>query len=137
MSWRNIIKKEPKQRVSTTVSTGQDEEAAQRTKENEPELLARIEANNKKFREDVSKQPPMEEMPPPPPPPMGGPMPPPPPMDGMGMPPPMGMPMQPPPAGPPVVNPTDEPEFAVDPEEDDDEAEKTGIRIKKWFSILK
>ena len=86
--------------------------------------------------EDVLKQPPMQEMPPPPPPPMGGPMPPPPPMDGMGMPPPpMGMPPAPPPE-PPVVNPTDEPEFSVDPEEDDDEEQNTGIRIKKedWFN---
>ena len=87
--------------------------------------------------EDVLKQPPMQEMPPPPPPPpMGGPMPPPPPMDGMGMrPPPMGMPPAPPPE-PPTVNPTDEPEFSVDPEEDDDEEQKTGIRIKKedWFN---
>ena len=34
------------------------------------------------------------------------------------------------------MNPTDEPEFSVDPEEDDDEEQKTGIRIKKedWFN---
>jgi hypothetical protein len=55
----------------------------------------------------------------------------------MGMPPPpMGMPPAPPPE-PPTVNPTDEPEFAVDPEEDDDEEQNTGIRIKKWFNKLK
>ena len=63
-------------------------------------------------------------------------MPPPPPMDGMGMmpPPPMGMPPEQPEK--PVVNPENASEFPVDPEQDDDMADKTGIRVKKedWFS---
>jgi len=44
--------KTPQERVSTTPSTGQDEEAAKRTKENEAELLARIKERNKKARQE-------------------------------------------------------------------------------------
>ena len=44
--------KTPQERVSTTPSTGQDEEAAKRTKENEAELLARIQERNKKARQE-------------------------------------------------------------------------------------
>tara|TARA_R100001015_G_C4634082_1_gene199922 strand:+ start:321 stop:617 length:297 start_codon:yes stop_codon:yes gene_type:complete len=44
--------KTPQERVSTTPSTGQDEEAAKRTKENEAELLARIKERNKKSRQE-------------------------------------------------------------------------------------
>ena len=44
--------KTPQERVSTTPSTGQDEEAAKRTKENEAELLARIQERNKKERQE-------------------------------------------------------------------------------------
>lgn len=124
-------------KMRTKDSTTQDEDAKRRTEENEAELLARLKARNQKSREEIGKQDPMmmEEMPPPPPP-TGGPMPPPPPMDGMGMmpPPPMGMPPEQPEK--PVVNPENASEFPVDPEQDDDMAEKTGIRVKKedWFS---
>ena len=57
MSWKNIVKrhvpghKEPMDRVSTTASTGQDEEAAKRTEDKEADLLAQIRARNKKSRE--------------------------------------------------------------------------------------
>ena len=57
MSWFKLLKrrtpedKEPMDRVSTTESTGQDEEAAKRTKENEAELLARIQERNRKARQ--------------------------------------------------------------------------------------
>tara|TARA_R100001591_G_scaffold92598_1_gene98477 strand:+ start:176 stop:406 length:231 start_codon:yes stop_codon:yes gene_type:complete len=57
VSWKDIVKrhvpghKEPMDRVSTTVSTGQDEEAAKRTEEKEAELLEQIRARNKKSRE--------------------------------------------------------------------------------------
>lgn len=44
--------KTPQERVSTTPSTGQDEEAAKRTKEKEAELLARIQERNKKARKE-------------------------------------------------------------------------------------
>ena len=44
--------KTPQERVSTTPSTGQDEEAAKRTKENEAELLARIQERNNKPRQE-------------------------------------------------------------------------------------
>ena len=44
--------KTPQERVSTTASPGQDEEAAKRTKENEAELLARIQERNKKARQE-------------------------------------------------------------------------------------
>ena len=44
--------KTPQERVSTTPSTVQDEEAAKRTKENEAELLARIQERNKKARQE-------------------------------------------------------------------------------------
>tara|TARA_R100000654_G_scaffold13203_2_gene28797 strand:- start:28671 stop:28958 length:288 start_codon:yes stop_codon:yes gene_type:complete len=44
--------KTPQERVSTTPSTGQDEEAAKRTKEKEAELLARIQERNKKARQE-------------------------------------------------------------------------------------
>ena len=132
-------------KMGTKDSTTQDEDAKKRTEKNEAELLARLEARNKKNREEVrlpsyriGKQDPMmmEEMPPPPPP-TGGPMPPPPPMGGMGMmpPPPMGMPPEQPEK--PVANPENASEFPVDPEQDDDMADKTGIRVKKWFEQLK
>ena len=125
-------------KMRTKDSTTQDEDAKRRTEENEAELLARLKARNQKSREEIGKQDPMmmEEMPPPPPP-TGGPMPPPPPMDGMGMmpPPPMGMPPEQPEK--PVVNPENASEFPVDPEQDDDMADKTGIRVKKWFEQLK
>ena len=124
--------------ISTTDSTTQDEDAKRRTEKNEAELLARLKARNQKSREEIGKQDPMmmEEMPPLPPP-TGGPMPPPPPMGGMGMmpPPPMGMPPEQPEK--PVVNPENASEFPVDPEQDDDMEEKTGIRVKKWFEQLK
>ena len=124
-------------KMGTKDSTTQDEDAKKRTEKNEAELLARLKARNQKSREEIGKQDPMmmEEMPPPPPP-TGGPMPPPPPMGGMGMmpPPPMGMPPEQPEK--PVVNPENASEFPVDPEQDDDMADKTGIRVKKgdWFS---
>ena len=57
MSWFKLLKrrtledKEPMDRVSTTESAGQDEEAAKRTKENEAELLARIQERNRKARQ--------------------------------------------------------------------------------------
>lgn len=44
-------KSDPMDRVTTTTSTGQDEEAAKRTKDNEKELLARILERNKKARD--------------------------------------------------------------------------------------
>ena len=44
-------KSNPMDRVTTTTSTGQDEEAAKRTKDDEKELLARILERNKKARE--------------------------------------------------------------------------------------
>ena len=44
--------KTPQERVSTTPSPGQDQEAAKRTKENEAELLARIQERNKKARQE-------------------------------------------------------------------------------------
>ena len=50
-------------------------------------------------------------------------------------PPPMGMPPEQPEK--PVVNPENASEFPVDPEQDDDMADKTGIRVKKWFEQLK
>ena len=52
--WRHLMgeSKTPQERVSTTPSTGQDEEAAKRTKENEAELLARIQERNKKARQE-------------------------------------------------------------------------------------
>ena len=125
-------------KMGTKDSTTQDEDAKRRTEKNEAELLARLKARNQKSREEIGKQDPMmmEEMPPPPPP-TGGPMPPPPPMDGMGMmpPPPMGMPPEQ--QEKPVVNPENASEFPVDPEQDDDMADKTGIRVKKWFEQLK
>ena len=40
----------PMDKVTSTTSTGQDEEAAKRTKDNEKELLARILESNKKAR---------------------------------------------------------------------------------------
>jgi len=57
MSWKDIVKrhvpghKEPMDRVSTTASTGQDEEAAKRTENKEADLLAQIRARNEKSRE--------------------------------------------------------------------------------------
>ena len=68
MSWQNTLKKnfianerehmrrrQPKSdkmaRVTTTASTGQDEEAAKRTEDKEAELLAMIRERNKKARE--------------------------------------------------------------------------------------
>ena len=123
------------EQVSTKDSTTQDEDAKKRTEKNEAELLARLKARNQKSRERIGKQEPMMEEMPPLPPPTGGPMPPPPPMDGMGMPPPpMGMPPEQ--QEKPVVNPENASEFPVDPEQDDDMADKTGIRVKKedWFS---
>ena len=55
MSWQEIIKNtsdkdSPMEKVTSTTSTGQDEEAAKRTKDNEKELLARILERNKKAR---------------------------------------------------------------------------------------
>lgn len=53
MSWKDIFKKNktPMDRVSTTASKlPQDEEAAERTKKNEADLLAEIMARNKKVR---------------------------------------------------------------------------------------
>ena len=44
--------KTPQERVSTTPSTVKDEEAAKRTKENEAELLARIQERNKNARQE-------------------------------------------------------------------------------------
>mgnify|MGYP003137165114 CR=1 FL=1 len=71
MSWKDIIKidmkeyarshfpnlpkeknKTPMDKVTTTTSTGQDEEAAKRTENTEAELLAEIRARNKKARGD-------------------------------------------------------------------------------------
>lgn len=117
-------------KMRTKDSTTQDEDAKRRTEENEAELLARLKARNQKSRERIGKQVPI------PPPPTGGPMPPPPPMDGMGMPPPpMGMPSEQ--QEKPVANPENASEFPVDPEQDDDMEDKTGIRVKKWFEQLK
>jgi len=58
MSWQEIIKNtsdkdSPMDKVISTTSTGQDEEAAKRTKDNEKELLARILERNKKARRDL------------------------------------------------------------------------------------
>ena len=60
MKWEEVLKKDklmrepktPQERTTTTPSTGQDEEAAKRTKENEAELLARIQERNKKARQE-------------------------------------------------------------------------------------
>lgn len=68
MSWKDTLKKnfianerehmrrrQPKSdemaRVTTTASTGQDEEAAKRTEDKESELLAMIREKNRKARE--------------------------------------------------------------------------------------
>lgn len=58
MSWQDTVKShcgteksDPMDRVTSTTSTGQDEEAAKRTKDKEKELLARILERNKKARE--------------------------------------------------------------------------------------
>ena len=53
MSWQDILKDSPMDKVTSTTSTGQDEEAAKRTKDNEKELLARILERNKKARRDL------------------------------------------------------------------------------------
>ena len=61
MSWQEIIKNtsdkdSPMDKVTSTTSTGQDEEAAKRTEEKESELLAQIRARNAKARGgDISK----------------------------------------------------------------------------------
>jgi hypothetical protein len=53
MSWQDILKNRipiGAKHLATTNSTGQDEEAAKRTEEEEPELLAQIRARNAKTR---------------------------------------------------------------------------------------
>ena len=51
MSWFDTLKSDEMARVTTTASTGQDEEAAKRTEDKEADLLAQIRARNKKSRE--------------------------------------------------------------------------------------
>ena len=48
---QEMQKSDPMDKVTSTTSTGQDEEAANRTKDNEKELLARILERNNKARE--------------------------------------------------------------------------------------
>ena len=59
MSWFDTLKSDEMARVTTTASTGQDEEAAKRTEDKEAELLAMIrernKANRKKANQPVEK----------------------------------------------------------------------------------
>ncbi len=59
MSWFDTLKSDEMARVTTTASTGQDEEAAKRTEDKEAKLLAMIrernKANRKKANQPVEK----------------------------------------------------------------------------------